>query len=164
MKVAAWIVLSCCLLAGSALYGAEPSKASATTHPVVLALSDSAKYAARLTGVNETGSITCDAGFFHCTCEGVFDCAWLAWACGKAGGIQGFDGDCFFPSRVPGADQAAADFVAVVRPVQPASCDGIFCSCTGPADSADCKKITGCIDDILCIGDSCGCIGGRVEE
>lgn len=164
MKAAATIMLLCLAMTGSALYGAEPFKASAAADPVVVALSDSAKYGARLTGVVETGSITCDTFFIHCQCSGAFDCAWLSWFCSALGGVGGFEGDCFLPDLVPGARDALDDLVAVVRPVQPASCDGIFCSCTGPADSADCKKITGCIDEIFCIGDSCGCIGGRVEE
>ena len=45
-----------------------------------------------------------------------------------------------------------------------ASCDGIFCSCSGPADSDDCKLLANCIDDVACIGDDCGCIGGSVRE
>lgn len=45
-----------------------------------------------------------------------------------------------------------------------ASCEGIFCSCSGPADSNDCKKLTGCADDVACIGNDCGCIGGSVGE
>ena len=50
------------------------------------------------------------------------------------------------------------------RDPEEASCERIFCSCTGPADSEDCNEITGCIDEIHCMGHSCGCIGGRVED
>jgi hypothetical protein len=131
---------------------------------VVVDLNESAALAARMAGVAEIGSIACDSFLIRCTCKGVFSCAWLAWACGEAGGIQGFEGECFFPISVPRANDAVNNFTSRVNGPQEAVCEGIFCSCTGPADSEDCQKITACIDDISCIGDSCGCIGGQVEE
>ena len=32
-----------------------------------------------------------------CGCNGAIDCAWLAWYCAEAGGIQGFDNECHLP-------------------------------------------------------------------
>lgn len=52
-------------------------------------------------------AITCTHDFFVCTCDGAFDCAWLAWYCSAAGGISGFDDECYLPSAVPGAQAFA---------------------------------------------------------
>jgi hypothetical protein len=131
---------------------------------VVVELNESATLAARMSGMAEIGSIACDTFFIRCTCKGVFSCSWLAWACGEAGGIQGFEGECFFPSSVPRANEVVNNFANRVKGPQEAVCEGIFCSCTGPADSDDCNKLTACIDDVSCMGDECGCIGGHVEE
>lgn len=52
-------------------------------------------------------AIACTHDFFVCTCDGAFDCAWLAWYCGASGGITGFDGECYLPAVVPGAQDFA---------------------------------------------------------
>jgi hypothetical protein len=129
------------------------------------ALAAAAGDAARLVGVAEAGDITCDPFNIRCTCTGAFHCAWLALGCAEAGGITGLDGECFLPGAVPASPRAVNAFAAAVDPGPVgATCDGIFCSCTGGADSPDCQKLVACIDDVSCIGDSCGCIGGRVDE
>jgi len=131
-------------------------------HRSVVELSKSANLAAQRAGVAEVGAISCDSAFIHCSCKGAINCAWLALACGEAGGIQGFEGDCFFPDSVPGARAAVNNFVSL-NATEEANCKGIFCSCSGPSDSDDCKKIKACADDISCVGDDCGCIGGHVD-
>lgn len=128
----------------------------------LLNLNRSASFAAKKFGIAEEASITCDHQFIVCTCMGAFDCAWLSLACADAGGIQGFDGECYLPDSVEGARAAINDFSGTITKTE-ASCDGIFCSCTGPADSQDCKQLKACIDDISCIGNDCGCIGGHVD-
>lgn len=130
-------------------------------HQSVEELNISANLTAQRTGVAE-GSISCDAGFIRCSCKGAINCAWLALACGESDGVQGFDGECFFPDAVPGVRDSVNNF-ASLNNTEKATCDGIFCSCTGPSDSADCKTIRSCIDDVTCIGDNCGCIGGSVD-
>lgn len=170
MKAPVVAILTCLIVSASPLLLAEaraddPPERRSSDDEAARALARSADRGARLAGVAEVGSIACDHFFIHCTCSGTFHCAWLAWACSVAGGVQGFEGDCFLPSSVPGADDALDQFTSrAERDPEEARCEGIFCSCTGPADSEDCNKITGCIDEIHCIGDSCGCIGGRVED
>ncbi|HFD32519.1 MAG TPA: hypothetical protein ENJ28_07455 [Gammaproteobacteria bacterium] len=78
-------------------------------------MSRSANLAAKNAGVSEVGSISCSPGLIRCTCEGVFNCAWLSMACSDAGGIQGFEGECFFPKSVPGASAAINKFVSRTR-------------------------------------------------
>jgi hypothetical protein len=168
MRTSVLVVLICLATASSPLHGAGPYEPTKNPRQdddrAVLALSQSAELASRMAGVAEAGSIACDHFFIHCSCTGAFHCAWLAWFCGEAGGIQGFDGDCFLPRSVPGADVALKDLKLRARSGSAkATCEGIFCSCTGPSNSSDCNRIKGCIDDILCIGDSCGCIGGHVD-
>ena len=128
----------------------------------IVELSKSANLAAQKAGVAEVGSISCDSQFIVCTCKGAINCAWLALACGEAGGIQGFDNECYLPDSVPDARSAINDF-ASLHSLEEASCEGIFCSCSGPKDSDDCNKIKARIDDISCVGNNCGCIGGQVD-
>lgn len=129
-------------------------------------LSRSAQAAALRSGTAYVGAISCDAGGFVCACEGAFDCAWLAYGCSVAGGIRGFDGECYFPARDPAANRAALalKLTTAVGPVT-ATCDGIFCSCSGGAASDDCQQLSSsCLDDVTCIGENCGCIGGTGSE
>ena len=127
-------------------------------------LSDEATRAARRAGQSAMGSIACDAFGIRCTCDGIFHCAWLAYGCSVAGGVSGFDGECFFPRMDDDARPALTKFILAQRiPGQAAHCEGPECFCSGGADSDDCNKIAACIDDIQCVGDSCGCWGGHVE-
>lgn len=128
----------------------------------VVELSKSANLAAESAGVYEAGSISCDSRFIRCTCEGAINCAWLALACGEAGGIQGHHGECFLPDSVPGSRAAVSDFAAL-NAVGDDHCSGLFCTCKGPKDSADCKEITVCADEFLCVGDTCSCVNGSTD-
>jgi hypothetical protein len=69
------------------------------------ALSEIANRTAALKGDSTTQSVQCDPFFIVCQCTGVFACAWLSVACADVGGITGFDGECFLPSSVAGADE-----------------------------------------------------------
>jgi len=129
------------------------------------ALSEAANRASLSSGIADPGAIACDG--FVCTCQGAFDCAWLAYFCSVAGGIRGFDGECYTPARDPETNRAVLDLQLALSPgiVVGAQCDGIFCSCSGGAGSDDCRKLNAtCLDDVSCVGDSCGCIGGSVDE
>ncbi len=129
------------------------------------ALSDAARRASLSAGVADPGAIACDG--FVCTCQGTFDCAWLAYFCSVSGGIRGFDGECYTPARDPDTNRAVLDLQLTLMPNMPvgAECKGIFCTCTGGENSNDCQRLEAtCIDDVQCIGDSCGCIGGSVDD
>lgn len=40
-------------------------------------------------------------------------------------------------------------------------CEGLFCNCSGGANSESCKIVAPyCADDIVCIGDECSCVWG----
>jgi len=159
----------------SSIVSAEPYKGSKdspdlSNEKVVVDLIKSAEQAARASGVdNAVGSISCDRFLIHCSCKGAFHCAWLAWGCSASGGIQGFDGECFFPSSVPSANSAIKNFKARIEtgPVGPvAACPpgSLFCTCSGPSSSADCNTIRAkCADDFLCIGDECSCVNGSTD-
>lgn len=141
------------------------SSAAPSANTAVLGLNRSAELAAQLSGHAEIGNIACDFQFIRCTCEGAFHCAWLAWACSSADGVQGFDGECYLPRSVPGATAAVREFkLRAQSGTTDAGCEGPICQCTGPKTSADCKKITGCADEFTCVGDHCYCIGGSVSR
>lgn len=129
------------------------------------ALSEAARNAALSSGVAEPGAIACDG--FVCTCDGAFDCAWLSYFCSAVGGVKGFDDECYTPSRDQATNRAVLDLKLMLEPIGPveASCEGIFCSCSGGENSDDCQTLSAtCIDEVSCIGDSCGCIGGTARE
>ncbi len=44
------------------------------------------------------------------TCSGWWDCAWLHWFCSDAGGITGFDQECYLPSESQESGEALAMF------------------------------------------------------
>jgi hypothetical protein len=78
-------------------------------------LARSASLAAVQAGQPESGDISCDPWLIVCHCDGAFHCAWLAWACGEVGGVQGFDGECYIPGSVPGSDAVLRDVVKLAK-------------------------------------------------
>ena len=129
-------------------------------------LNRSAAKAALSTGTAQDGAIACNPLGFMCTCKGAFDCAWLAYGCSEIGGIRGFNGECFLPNLDQEVNRAVLDLrLALLPGTLPSTCDGIFCSCSGGKDSDDCKNLSAtCADDVSCVGDNCGCVGGTASE
>jgi hypothetical protein len=68
-----------------------------------------------------TGSIECASNLGVCTCSGAIDCAILAWICGEAGGIQGFDGECHLPDIDPAGKDVLSRGKTLVAQVRQAN-------------------------------------------
>lgn len=173
MKFLRNLIVNICFFVASIGFSIAPAsaqeKASSASDGLQLfaeRLNRSAANATLSTGKAQVGAIACDPLGFVCTCQGAFDCAWLAYGCSEIGGIRGFDGECFLPSRDHEVNRAVLDLRLTLLPgTLPSTCDGIFCSCSGGSDSDDCQTLSAtCLDDVTCVGDNCGCIGGTASE
>ncbi len=121
MKTYLFNILVCLVIGGSTLVFGETYQGAKSGNEKpddsVTALNQSAALAAHMinNGNPGVGSITCDRYFIQCSCNGTIDCAWLALACSEANGIRDPNGGCFFPSAVPGADDAIKNFINRVK-------------------------------------------------
>lgn len=109
LSLLAALLLGGVSLISSAQSSTPPATLASEVDQVVRDMNRTVLQAAKLRGKPAVAQIACTPDFFSCTCSNAIDCAWLSWFCAEAGGITGFDNECFLPAAVPGAKVVATN-------------------------------------------------------